>query len=291
MKGNAFDIETIEAYILNNLDTADAASFREALSKDPLLQQEYNVQKETIQSLQDYRKTELKARLNKIEVPSNNWQNIARLAASLFILSSIGGAIFFFTNKEESNTQPSAPLVQVEVPSASKDIDVLDEKSSTEIVPNQEKNLTEVTNSTELVTSSAPVRNSIPVNTEPEPMEIAVPEFEDSFDDTGDIDKSISLPDSEVAKIVETKEKLDIELVDQEGEISYKYYNNKLFLYGKFTSEPYELLELNNFNKKELYLYFKGDFYKLQSNTFDISHLESIKNQDLKNQLEEIRVK
>lgn len=291
MKGNAFDIETIEAFILNKLDKAESASFREALSKDPLLQQEFNVQKETIQSLQNFRKAELKARLNNIEVPSNKWQNASRLAASLFILASLSGVIFFFNSQEDTATNIPAPVTQLEEPAASDIIDVKEENSSTEKFVEEEIIIPEASISSSPINNSTPSTQANSEKTEVEPIEIAVPEFEDSFDDTGDIDKSISLPDSKVAKIVETKEKLDIELVDQEGEISYKYYNNKLFLYGKFTSDTYELLELNNFNQKELYLFFKGDFYKLQSNTFDVSKLKSINNQDLKNQLEEIRVK
>lgn len=291
MKGNAFDIETIEAFILNKLDKAESASFREALSKDPLLQQEFNVQKETIQSLQNFRKAELKARLNNIEVPSNKWQNASRLAASLFILASLSGVIFFFNSQEDTATNIPAPVTQLEEPAASDINDVKEENSSTEKFVEEEIIIPETSISSSPINNSTPSTQANSEKTEVEPIEIAVPEFEDSFDDTGDIDKSISLPDSKVAKIVDTKEKLDIELVDQEGEISYKYYNNKLFLYGKFTSDTYELLELNNFNQKELYLFFKGDFYKLQSNTFDVSKLKSINNQDLKNQLEEIRVK
>lgn len=292
MKGPEFDIEKIEAYLLNRLGPDEKVAFEQAMNQNNLLAQEVAVQQETIQAIQQWRKAELKARLDAIEVHSGAWSNTSKVAAAILLLFSLGVGTYFLipdTSTVEENTEEAISII-------ADDMSVIDAATANETelietpVPEPEPAITPLADPAKTPDSKAVSEKAAPAISQPV-AKVNVPELSDNFDFGEDLDKQVSLPNPDIAKVVDTKEKLNVDLIDQEGAIRYKYYNNKLFLYGKFNAEPYEILELNANTGKELFLYFKGAFYQLNADTFDTVLLEPISDHELKQQLEQLRSK
>lgn len=289
MEGNLLHMEQIEAYILNKMDSGQKAAFEQLLAQDPLVNQEFEIQKDIIKTIQDTRKSELKARLNKIEVNGSGWSNAAKVAASLLLISSIGAGAYFFNNP---NSKPDGKSIEITNETSNTVKTITPSTTTVEVentIPQTEPVSEKLVKSEKLapIAVQSPKATPTPVATTP----VNIPQISDNFADADNLDKSISLPNATIAKTVDTKAKLDVSLIDEAGEIAYQYYNNKLFLFGKFSAGKYEILELNNASKKEMYLYFNNQYYYLNPNTFDKIQLESIKNQEIKNQLELIREK
>lgn len=287
MKGPEFDIEKIEAYLLNRLGPDEKAAFEKAMNQDYMLAQEVTVQQETIKAIHQFRKAELKARLNAIEITNGMWSNTGKIAAAILLLFSLGTATYLIMPADSSSEEIKQEESTI-IDHAS-DIDetaVEFEEPVNEPLSSSNSPLADPDKAT---IESKSVDKTVPAVKQP--VTFNVPELNDSFDFGEDLDKQVALPNPDIAKIIDTKEKLNVDLIDQEGVISYKYYNNKLFLYGKFNAEPYEILELNTTAGKEVFLYFKGSFYKLNSDTFDVSSLDSISDPELKQQLEQLRSK
>jgi hypothetical protein len=291
MESNILYTEMIEEYILDRMDSGQKAAFEQLLTKDPLVKQEFEVQKDIIQSIQNTRKAELKARLNKIEVSSGSgWSNASKVAASLLLVSSIGVGTYFLYNQDNTQIPNPVETNQEIVVSENKEKQIdktIDIEKQAEKIPTISSN-TKVAEETKI----KPVKKEKPIASSPEvTVQVNIPQISEGFSGSDNIEKSISLPNSEVTKAIDTKAKLDVSLVEDAGEIGYQYFNNKLFLFGEFSAGKYEVLELNNARKKEMYLYFKNEYYYLNPNTFDKTQLKNIKNQEIINQLDLIRKK
>ncbi len=284
MKGPEFDIEKIEAYLLNRLEPEEKTAFEKAMNQDPVLAQEVTIQKDAIQAIQQVRKAELKARLNAIEINNGIWSHTGKIAATILLLFSLGAGTYLLIPRSSDAITEESPVITGNADDMEESVIEPVAEPHAEPVSVPSVNPAKAPDEIKAVDKTAPtVRQPI--------AEVRVPELNDSFDFGEDLDKQVSLPNPDIARVVDTKAKLNIDLIDQEGAIRYKYYNNKLFLYGKFNAEPYEILELNASTGKDLYLYFKGAFYKLNSDTFDVSLLEPISDPDLKLQLEQLRSK
>jgi len=72
---------------------------------------------------------------------------------------------------------------------------------------------------------------------------------------------------------------------DGKHKFHYQYYNGKLFLYGNFKNIPYEILEVNQADGQQLYLYYSGDFFSIESGTVKVSPLKMIEDDLLINDL------
>ncbi len=286
MKGPEFDIEKIEAYLLNRLEPEEKTAFEKAMNQDPVLAQEVTIQKDAIQAIQQLRKAELKARLNAIEINNGMWSHTGKIAATILLLFSLGAGTYLLIPGSSDPITEESPVISGNASDMEESMSepIAEAEQRPEPVSIPSANPAKAPDEIKSVDKTAPtVRQPI--------AEVRVPELNDSFDFGEGLDKQVSLPNPDIARVVDTKAKLNIDLIDQEGAIRYKYYNNKLFLYGKFNAEPYEILELNASTGKDLYLYFKGAFYKLNSDTFDVSLLEPISDPDLKLQLEQLRSK
>ncbi len=286
MKGPEFDKETIEAYLLDRLEPDQKIAFETAMSRDPLLAREVSVEQDTLQAIRQYRKAELKARLDAIEIPKSQWKDAGKIAASILLLSILGIGAYVLIPSAPENEKLPQPILEVSVPEAARPVETVsspEKIEKTDLPPVDGKT---AANIKEHVSG----QHIAPLVSQPDVV-AKTPDMNDSFLIEEGIDKQVTLPNPDIAKVVDTKEKLSVDLIDQEGPTRYKYYNNKVFLYGALNSEPYEILELNSNLGKELYLYFKGAFYKLNANTYDASNLDAITDLELKNQLEQLRVK
>ena len=70
--------------------------------------------------------------------------------------------------------------------------------------------------------------------------------------------------------------------------LKYKYFDGKLFLYGDFNEQPYEILEINGVKERKLYLFFESKYFNIDV-TDKVKELDQIVNPKLVNELDIIR--
>ncbi|HEY8401427.1 MAG TPA: hypothetical protein VIK89_09205 [Cytophagaceae bacterium] len=326
MSMNLHNQDYIEAYITDKLSASEKALFEAELSKDPLLQNEVALQKEIVDCLSNYRKAELKNRLNNIDVGLNsNYSSGLRFAASVVIGSLlIGTGIYYFNSKDNSE------LVKIQAPNTTESIIV--EPATENIVKSEPATNVAVTIESSVVSEQAanfdnkkeakvsltktttptPVSKPSKINSQPSKSltndediatlvakdfgapNISSPDVKEYFDETEKIsERNINIPNGAIAQSTDTKlQNLNISINDKEKkDFHYKYFNNKLFLYGDFNAKPYQLLELNNKHNKQLYLNFEEKYYLLKQNQFEKAPLTEIKDKELIDQLEIINNK
>jgi len=83
-----------------------------------------------------------------------------------------------------------------------------------------------------------------------------------------------------------------VEIVSEVGHskgFEYKFFSNKLYLYGDFGKIPYEILELNSSLGKRLFLFYQNEYYSLKMNQKERIPLEKVVEQKLVKELEIIK--
>ncbi|MEL7147844.1 MAG: hypothetical protein AAFO69_15835, partial [Bacteroidota bacterium] len=120
--------------------------------------------------------------------------------------------------------------------------------------------------------NTASSRRKVVADNSDQQQKIAVPSFIlPSVDDVPREEESIDMtsPDQiafEELGIAEDKEKskVEVEQVRKEGKIKqYRFEQGKLYLYGDFEGEPYELLEINTKGARKLFFYHDKEYYRL----------------------------
>jgi hypothetical protein len=304
-----YNPENIEAYITNKMPAADKISFQNELAKDPLLNNEIDLQKDIIAALKQQRKAELKTRLNKIQIDTTTNYAGLKVAASILLagLISFGTYNYISSQKNNRNTISSNNTV---AGSSEKTITTNSGESNNNVITENKTSKAASTNSNDIkgtviaknelndnasstIATKAITRNKTAESGDPVAN---APEIKDRYDESDGIktDNDIKMPKGDFSNTNDESslDNLKIETIkDKNHNLFYQYYNNKLFLYGDFDSKPYEILELNTIKDKQLYLYFENNYYGLHSNQTEITPLSVIKDKGTLSNLELIRNK
>ncbi|MFL5730133.1 MAG: hypothetical protein ACJ75J_11665 [Cytophagaceae bacterium] len=311
MSESFYNTENIEAYITNKMSAGEKAFFENELAKDPLLNNEIELQRDIIDSLKENRKAQLKNRLNNIQIDATSSYTGLKVAASILLagLVSFGGYKYLNSNKEIQNSgnntiSLTSPEKTINTESSSSNQVIVENQKSvsaentdknqnaasnikgTVIAQNQNGESTRYTRTTTTVTQTTVESNNLPI--------FNTPEVKDRYEDSDGIktENHINMPKGDVGNSngESMLDNLDREIIkDKNHKLAYQYYNNKLFLYGDFDSKPYELLELNTLKDKQLYLYFEGKYYGLKQNQTSITSLTVIEDKQTLSNLELIR--
>jgi hypothetical protein len=304
-----YNPENIEAYITNKMSAGDKASFQSELAKDPLLNNEIDLQRDIIETLKEHRKAQLKNRLNNIDLTTGTSSYAGlKVAASILFAGLISfGAYNYLSNVRKDNTSISSGNNSVVVTSPGKTITnngsdgviAENQKSVNAVSPEAIKENViakkEVGKNTTLTSTDRSTVNKKVVEPGSEPV-FNTPEVKDKYEESDVIrtDNNINMPKGDFGNTngESTLDNLKIEKIkDKNHNLFYQYYSNKLFLYGDFDSKPYEILELNTIKDKQLYLYFEDKYYGLNQNQTDMTALSVIKDKETLEKLNAIRNK
>jgi hypothetical protein len=298
-----YNQENIESYLANKMSAGDKARFENELAKDPLLKNEINLQKDIVESLKGFRKAELKARLNNIEVGMGSNYTGIKVAASIILASllSFGSYYYFSGNNNQSNqeTENRSPVASNNSTESKNNIaPVVVEKNNTEVI---EKTNAKTSTKDDVIINkkkSPKVTNSADPSVKADEGSLPAfnsPEIKDQF---GDIEKfqnetNIQMPKGDVGQTTDnhTINDLQVEVKNTKKQFHYQYYNHKLFLYGDFDSNPYEIFELNTKKGKELYLFHNNEFYGLKQGQTKVTPLQLIKDTEKLSALNALRNK
>ena len=300
---NYFDL--IDSYLNGEMTNHEAIEFESQLQKDPLLENEFQLQKDIVNSIRAFRQAELKATLNTVDVGVGGTFTVLKVAAGIGVIALLGLGVYYFSgnlnkNQLDGASKNSSLIVEKEeaeettpktetndlVEEVNDQIAKVADDEEKTIVKTEEpiKQEAQISNSKDIVTTSEEVVKS-------EQPEIKLPEVVEAFDkEEGQISENIKVPENKLNKVTETylpKTEV-VEMDHRKYSFHYQFYNNKLYLYGEFDNK-YEILELNTPAGISIYMFYKDNFYELEQNQEKITPLNAIQDSTLMRDLKTIR--
>lgn len=304
MSNTAHYVQHIEAYLSQSLPEKERILFEQALTQDPALHQEFLFQKELQEGIQEYRRAELKGRLDQIN-PQTGWYpwaqtGLFKIGAALTGLAILGSSIYFWPQDTQYNNLPSLrhidhidqqsalllkPVMAEPVAEELLVAEADKEVKTTEAAPKADKTEKKSTGTTTVAESKT--------TTEEGTVEVIKPNVAADFGDTG-LNTELTEPGNSPAG-VDNENINEINAVevsvreDKKYDFHYQFFNNKLYLFGDFHKVPYEILELNHLEGKTHYLYYKGTYYQISDNVQVVAPLVPIEDEQLIKDLNIIR--
>ena len=300
------EFELLDQYVGNRLSTADKAAFEEKLAADADLKNELAFQQKIVDGIRKARASELKKMLNDIpmsSIPTEGNSLLTQVGIWVAAAGLVGTGLYFYLKPGEQTTiqTPVADQVtEVEKQTEAEPLTVQPESSDAEAT----EQAPEVTNTES--ESKAPVASNTPKVTKPKAetttkeatrKEEAVtkpvaPATLDVFDPTEDLatsgkkDESGVVEEKEPAKapsiVVETAS-------DKRYDFHYQFKNEKLYLYGAFEKNLYEIMEFFSDNKRTMFLYYKDNYYLLNEENDKVKPLTPITDAALLQKLKDYR--
>lgn len=297
MKHNVNYFRLIEEYFDGNLSKNEELMLFDQLQKDPLLKAEYDLQSDIVTGLKNERKLQLKQSLDAVEIPApamslthGKW---ILSSASMLVLISFG--IWLNATKEESvwpvlelpnenhivqaadNSWELYDHTQLAIETRETDNQLREDVGNT-IIESESNNTT---------AQKGPIEN-IAVASEPEAISF---ENEANFQaEEEELPLALSAENDFNSSNANAAASVEVKLENQKGQVyQYKYYNNKLFLFGDFENKPYELLEVVNQKRRNMYLFHNDKVYYIKHNTLEKSNLPEITNSEILEELNYIK--
>ncbi|MEP2772316.1 MAG: hypothetical protein ABJH05_09210 [Fulvivirga sp.] len=285
------NLEKISAYLENDMSVVERQEFEQAVAKDPELKQELDLQRDIIEGIRDARRSELKAIMDNVPIGGSmgigGSITFGKLASGIAIVGLLSlGAYYLIDDNDSSEFMPPKSNTNIDIPEIDNNLASTNEIESKSEVDDNE-GLTEVAepNKTETKTSE-PVATNNNETADPEiNRPTAAPIFETSESD------SLEAPTNEIVDNIEGNlTSLDVEIDNTKKKYSFHYQFNrgKLFLYGDFDRELYEILEFKTKSDKTLFLYYEGKFYPLNKQQVKIVELKPVKERTLIEKLEKV---
>jgi hypothetical protein len=289
MNKNLNNSDLINSYLEGNISDKGKLELESLLEKDPLFKSEFEFQKDIVEGLKEYRKAELKARLDGINVNPGIFGHITNLkiASSIITASVISVGVLLYLNQETFNEDDLSYVVHLTEGQETISIDNLLQKPEPKTYnSNTEKSETISKSSNNLLGENSLVADikskSLVVKdkaVKEKNVEIVRPNVLSDFEDQeilSQFEKAPSFNKTELSTIKGRVHSIEIEnRIEGKFQFHYKYFQNKLYLYGDFIS-PYEILELNNEREKKLYLFHEDVYYAIQENQEKITPLKPI---------------
>ena len=281
-------IDKVAAYFDNELSEAEKQDFLKELEANPELKSEFEFQQQVVEGIQAARKAELKAMLDNVPVTS-----VGTSSTSIIYKAILGGAatILVGTGIYWYYFSSNTPAESVQEPVT---IEYTDKEQVVEI-DNSDVNLEDnKIESQQNAHSEADNKRSSKVENKPSGTpKVNMPEMPDT--DDGFASKTLPEESLEVPKTVRNasvnlNSKIDVEVkMKKKYDFHYQFASGKLVLYGDFDDSLFEVLELNVQDESTLYLFYKSNYYYLNDRSGEISELEAVKDEPLKEKLENLR--
>ncbi len=284
--------ELLHRYFEGQLSEKEIISLNDALKSDPSLKQEFDFQTEVVRGLKNYRKQQLKMRLESVKVPGSLLATLLSsngIVATVATTIALSGSVLlynnFFANEKAGEPayisfgEQNTALPEITpAPSIPKPLIEDDEKSP--ILADQQQ-VNEDAESVEVLASN---QASFPTDTNISIQLPSIPEelTSENNPETDEI-KSNSAP--EIAEIKTESDHIEVAtLRDEALDFHYKFSESKLYLYGSYDS-PYEIIELIAQSEKKLFFNYEGRFYFIRPTIKPLPLIE-ITDPELVNELE-----
>lgn len=285
------NIDLIDDYLADRMSDAERNAFEQRLASDTELNREFNFHKDIVSSIKEVRKAELKSMLNSIPVggSTGTFGTSLKVAGALVAATITIGGFYLLLQDDKPEIEQQTVIEQ---PAETRENDfspeVIEEEAAPETPREEKQEVAAEQEQKETVDPSATPRKLTPA-------EIQTPNLVDDFDSEGEA-KEITEPPVFTETDDFTAETLfdsNIEVVTDESKRRYQFHyqmkNDKLYLFGAFDKDLYEILEFNNAQGKTVILYYKDNYYLINNEQEEITPLKPIEDENLVNKLDKLR--
>jgi hypothetical protein len=277
------DLEQLDNYLSNKLTAEEKALFEQRLSADPELANEFSVQQQLIQGIQKARVSELKAMLNNVPVtaiPHGGASMVAKFAIATVFVGTVATGIYFLTrdNAKNETTPPAETSVNSETISP-------EGNGSTTTADSQ----SQVTKDNESGVKTTEPQSKQQKNAQTGEKTQPVIDVYDPTEDSEGIENHVNQAEAQpnASGKAEPSISVAIDNTNKDYNFHYQYKDGKLFLYGPFEKNLYEIMEFFSDNKRTIFLHYKSDYYLLKEIDQKIKPLTKITDPVLLQKLEE----
>lgn len=291
----ARDLELLDDYLGNRMDEKSRAAFEQQINADEGLRAEMDMQQQMISGIKNARIAELKSMLMNVPIPAAQTTGIAagaKIALGVAIAGLIATGIYLYVDHDSQ---------EIVVPRT--DSVITPEADQTDQEPVRTETPAEQ-QSTETTHEDSPVVSSQESSSEGKPVAPPKPGKKattpaatqkiDVYDPSAEMEDNNSQVTEELnhsAASAVPSIVIEIDSDNKKYKFHYQFKGGKLFLYGPFENNVYEIMEFINEEKRTIFLYYNDNYYLLKDNNTSLKPLNSIQDADLLNKLKEYRNK
>jgi hypothetical protein len=294
--------ERIEAYFNNKLTESDRQQLMQDIDSDASLKSEFQFQENVIDGIKNYRKRELIARLDNIQVASTGQSLLLKAIGAVGIATVVTVGTYMWinraedqpiTNEEVNNTE------QLVVQPEETQEGVVNEIPDNPVVEEEEEDTTGdvVADADDTEANNAKADTSKPAAIPPAKDDsavvpiIVIPEVDEPETAASvNVDEDLSAPEAMASSSIRLRSSTDVEVkLSKKYDFHYQVKDGGLILFGKFNDSPFEVIELKTNQGINSYLYFEEHFYSLVNVSQQIMPLIQIENKQLIKELEKRR--
>lgn len=281
---NMNNFELIDDYLTNRLSAQEKEAFEKQLESDPTLKADVDLQQQILEGVKKARATELKSMLSKVPVNTGNIVefSVARIAAGV-IGAGIIGAVLYFSLKPGDVPDLSEAAADLSKKGAQ-----IQSKKEEPAPPDSESLSKEVPPPTTEKKETSRVKEQKKENA----TELKQPKIEaiDPSDEMTRSENSPAISESHKGAIAISHITVETDTANKQYDFHYQFASGKLFLYGPFDKNVYEILEINSDNHA-VFLFHNENYYLLDEKQLKVTRLEPIKDGFLIKKLREYRSK
>ncbi|HET8859261.1 hypothetical protein [Marivirga sp.] len=282
----------IEAYFEGSISPAEKVLLDAKINSDPLVKAEFNLQQNIINGISNSRKLALKSRLASIELPTTtgilSGSSVKWLAGTVAGVTLFGTILYWSLISLDNNIKPIDLKMDQKIVFRNETtvgFPILMEKKNKELKDNILSNSQDKSDKEGEKIAVESSEKVITAKVQPQ----SLMSFEDDiiFTDQRDDDELKSIDSRDIAH--NRADKTEIEFLDpinNSENFNYRYFNSKLYLYGDFKEMPYQIIELNDKGKKQLFLSHNKEIYIIHDNTTEITELRKIQDDMLKMEIQ-----
>lgn len=288
--------ERIEAYFNNELTESEGQQLMQDINSDASLKSEFQFQENVIDGIKDYRKKELIARLDNIQVASTGQSILLKSLGIVGIATVVTVGTYMMINQAEDQPVINEELNNTEQivaqPEDTQDAvveeiasnPIVEEKANEDMVAEADDVPSDVaSDATTTVTPDNDDSTVVP--------NIVIPEVEEPESGTSlNVDEDLNAPEAMASSAIRLRSSTDVEVkLSKRYDFHYQVKDGGLILFGKFNDSPFEVIELKTNQGINSYLYFEEHFYSLANVSDEIMPLRRIENKELIKELEKRR--
>ncbi len=282
------DLERLDDYLRNKLSPQDKSAFERALEGDPSLQKRLQVERHIVEGMRKARVAELKQMLNNVPVTATpgGTSLLAKVGAWIVLAGLAGGGAYIYLNNENESAAESGISAPLETPEDTR-------KQTPPVIEHIQPPIAKRDATQEQVEEKVPATTAEP-KTEPktEATPNVVPEHVAESAKTQEPIASAVDSGKGLAGIVSTPSiPIEAGINGNNGKYTfhYQFKDDKLYLYGVFEKDLYELLEFSSNNKRTLFLSYKDKYYHLQDEDTKVKRLTPVNDAALVKRLKDYR--
>ncbi len=283
--------EKLDDYLSNSLSETEKRIFEQILQKDPVLRQDLEIKKETVQQLQRMRKAQIKARLSNINVYQGSRHKRTRWiwltsAAALLLLGIFSVSLMPpIVNKTKLEVTQTSNNIITETQKTTKQATggvKKEEIQDKAVVKEESPTATTVVVSTDFtqepvlakntITKPAVVQDSQQTETQVEELVFYYPdEEEDAY--TFEINA-----EDELKGVLDGSGELSLDQQYKQNQLRYQHYDEQIFSSTDFEFSP---ISLTVGRQQKIFVYHEGYFYELLPNQYEQKIATKVHNRTL----------